>query len=233
MFHPLRPVEKVLRYRFKNRELLECALTHPSYRHEGAELGQSDNQRLEFLGDAVLGFLSAESLFEGQPDLQEGPMTKFRSNLTNRTHLAKVGKGWGIGQFLRMGKGETNSGGAERESNLADMVEAVVGAVYMDGGFKAARKFFARHFQEDLNHMISSGQEEDNPKGTLQEYTQSHHKCSPAYEVINETGPSHNRVYEAQVSLEDQVLATGKGSSKRTAEADAARNALAILEKQE
>ena len=230
MTHPLRPVEKRLNVRFKNRDLLQQALTHPSFRHEGADTSVEDNQRLEFLGDAVLGILSAEWLYRNQPNLREGSMTKFRSALTNRNQLNAIGARWDIGEHLRMGRGESQSGGAERESNVADMVEAVLGAVYLDGGNKAASKFFQRHFESVLIGLLEEGKEEDNPKGTLQELSQQNWKCSPHYRIVDETGPSHARHYVAEVSLKKVVLATGSGSSKRTAEAEAARAAAEELQ---
>lgn len=228
MKSPHKELEKILKYRFKSKDLLCTALTHPSYRNETGQESCADNQRLEFLGDAVVGLLAAEHLYTHARDMREGDMTKFRSTITNRTGLARVGTAWGLGEQLRMGRGEAQSGGAAKESNLADAVEAVLGAVYLDGGHKAAAKVFAKHFAPRLETRLIQSPDIDNPKGTLQEFTQRQRQTNPEYEILEETGPAHDRIYLAAVRWDGEELARGRGASKRAAEADAARNALTV-----
>jgi ribonuclease-3 len=230
MKSPYKALEKVLHYKFRSKELLTAALTHPSYRNEKGQDPCMDNQRLEFLGDAVVGLLAAEHLYDHASDMREGDMTKFRSTITNRAGLAKVGAAWGLGEYLRMGRGEAQSGGATKESNLADAVEAVLGAVYLDGGHKSAAKVFSKHFVPRLETRIEESPDVDNPKGALQEYTQRIGQTNPEYNIVGESGPAHDRVYLAAVTWDGRELARGEGASKRSAEADAARKALEVLQ---
>lgn len=229
---PLKRFQKKIGYSFKRRHWLETALTHPSYRHEGDRAEQTDNQRLEFLGDAVIGLLTAECLYTLEPALDEGTMTKFRSMITNRSGLAEVGVSWELGDLLRLGKGEAQSGGAERESNIADAVEAVIGAIFQDGGMKACRKFFSRHFEPRLHSLLTEKEmqvERDNPKGSLQEMLQRQGKDAPVYKIVGESGPAHDRQYEAAVYWNQEELARGSAPSKRAAEAQAAAKALQVM----
>ncbi len=228
----LKSLEKTLHYRFKNRDLLQTALTHPSFRHEQGNEAVSDNQRLEFLGDAVIGLLSAEHLFGLEGDMGEGDMTKFRSGITSRDGLARVGEIWKIGPMLLMGRGETQSGGARRDSNLADAVEAIIGAVYQDGGMKAARKLYQRHFAPRMETRLDLNPDIENPKGSLQEHSQKTWQQSPEYEIIEERGPAHARQYVAAVFIRGKEIARGVGMSKRAAEAAAAAAGLQKLRTQ-
>ncbi|MCC5850299.1 MAG: ribonuclease III [Verrucomicrobia bacterium] len=225
----LKTLEKTLHYRFKNRDLLRVALTHPSFRHEQGNEAVSDNQRLEFLGDAVIGLLSAEHLFGLEGEMGEGDMTKFRSGITSRGGLAQVGEAWQIGPMLLMGRGETQSGGASRDSNLADAVEAVIGAVYQDGGMKAARKLYQRHFAPRMETRLDLNPDLENPKGSLQELSQKTWQQSPEYQIVEELGPAHARQYVAAVSIRGEEIARGIGMSKRAAEAAAAAEGLEKL----
>lgn len=221
--------QKTIGYRFKRKRWLEAALTHPSYRHETDRENIRDNQRLEFLGDAVIGLLSAEYLHEIRPELDEGSMTKFRSMVTSRSGLAALGCQWRIGEFLRLGKGETQSGGAARDSNLADAVEAVIGAIFQDGGMKACRKCFKQHFEPRLEDLLTEKAvqvSKDNPKGSLQEQVQSRGGSAPEYKILRELGPAHEREYEAAVYIDGREIARGIAPSKRAAEARAAAAAL-------
>lgn len=224
--------QKTLGYKFKQKFLLEAALTHPSFRHEGDPDLLMDNQRLEFLGDAVVGLLSAEYLYDIQPELAEGSMTKFRSMVTSRAGLATLAMEWEIGPRLRLGKGEAQSGGAERDSNLADAVEAVIGAVFQDGGMKACRKFFDRHFKPRLATLLEKKEIQvmkDNPKGSLQEFLQQNGKEAPDYRIVSESGPAHERCYVAGAFLDGKEIGRGSATSKRAAEALAAAKALDSL----
>ncbi len=229
----LKIFQKQIGYKFKKRSWLEAALTHPSFRHEGDADTLMDNQRLEFLGDAVVGLLSAEYLYAIRPKLDEGSMTKFRSMVTSRTGLAALALEWEIGPRLRLGKGEAQSGGAERDSNLADAVEAVIGAVFQDGGMKACRKFFSRHFEPRLAALLEEKDLQvikDNPKGSLQEHLQQNGKEAPEYRIVSEEGPAHERIFHAAVFFDGEEIGRGMAPSKRVAEARAAAAALARLQ---
>lgn len=227
--NPYRSLEQTLGHRFRKRRHLQTALTHPSALHEGADEGVDNNQRMEFFGDAVLGMLAAEWLTLNCPDLREGRMTQIRSDLTNGNTLAQVGRAWNISAHLILGRGEDNTGGRDRDSNLADAVEAILAAVYLDGGIRAVRKVFNRHFVAQITDLADRPTKTGNPKGQLQEFVQGKWKTNPVYRIEDETGPAHDRNYEAAVYLDDRKLATGIGSSKRTAEMQAAQLAYRFL----
>jgi ribonuclease III len=220
-------IEKQIGYRFKRRAYLEMALTHPSYRYEHGD-GDTDNQRLEFLGDAALGLAAAAALYREHASEPEGTLTHLRSRQTNRTTLARIGRNLGLGHHLRLGRGEEMSGGRDRASNLADAVEALLGAVYLDGGQKAVDRIYARIWPTAVppTRAIS----DDNPKGALQEYCAKQWKCAPTYRLIEEKGPAHDRIYCCEVLIRGESYGHGEHSSKRQAEAVAARQALARLE---
>ncbi|HAS81846.1 MAG TPA: ribonuclease III [Verrucomicrobia bacterium] len=225
--NPYKTLERALGYRFRNRDLLEKALVHPSYRYETDGVDE-DNQRLEFLGDAVLGMLAAAHLFDAHPDKPEGGLTMLRSQVTSGKALAGIGEAMGLGECLRMGKGEERSGGRRRASNLADAVEALIGASWIDGGMKAAEKVFRQLILpavEGLGGDVAAG----NPKGMLQELCQSHWKCSPTYTLLATEGPAHEALFTVEVRLPDDSAWTGQGAGKRAAETAAARSALDSL----
>ena len=216
-----RTLEKTIGYRFKKKALLEAALTHPSYRYENPE-GPADYQRLEFLGDSVLGMLAADALMKQHPDAPEGDLTKLKSVLTSGIALAKAAAELGLGDHLRMGRGEAAAGGAERESNLEDVLESLMGAIWLDGGLKAVRKFFEHHVFQTLE---TSEAELTNPKGTLQEYAQKEGFGIPEYTVTEESGPDHDRHFKVQVTVSTFVF-RGEGRSRREAEKAAAERAV-------
>ncbi|MBL7114497.1 MAG: ribonuclease III [Kiritimatiellae bacterium] len=227
----LRALEKLINYRFKNRQLLEMALTHRSYRFENAGISH-DNQRLEFLGDAVLDLVLAEFLYEKYPDKGEGFLTSTRSRLVSGRGLAVCARGLELGEFLRIGKGEEASGGRERESNLADCLEAIVGAAYLDRGHKAARRVIIAVILPQLGE--AEGCEwRDNPKGKLQEYSQRRWKEGPEYEVVKATGPAHERVFTVAVRLPDGREVTAQAPSKQAAEAAAATCLITDMQKED
>lgn len=213
-------LEQALGYRFTDRELLQQALTHPSFRAETSACS-GDNQRLEFLGDAVLGLVAAEWLYHHFPGKPEGELTRMRSALTSGQTLSDIGQTLEIGAMLRMGKGETASGGTTRPSNLTDAVEALIGGAWLDGGLPAAEAVFHHVFAERLTR-IGRDVKTANPKGRLQEYCQKHWSEPPAYRIAAETGPSHSRRYNVIVQLPDGRHAEGHGSGKRSAETEAA-----------
>lgn len=223
----LRKLEQAIGYRFKKRANLQLALTHPSYRYENEAEQADDNQRLEFLGDAVLSMVTAEHLYKNRPDLREGSMSKLRSRLTEDRKLAEIGSGLGISETLLLGRGESSSGGATRASNLADALEAILGAAWLDGGLRAVRKIFKKVFLPELDPLFSTGKVA-NPKGTLQEYAQKNGFPAPTYETIEESGPAHDRTFCVEVSACGKQW-RGTAGSKREAERDAAGNALEDL----
>lgn len=218
-----RTIEKSIGYRFKKKEHLELALTHPSFRYENDAV-LDDNQRLEYLGDAVLSLISAEYLFENSPNAREGQMSKLRSRLTEDRKLSEIGAILGIGPFLLLGHGEKQSGGAERASNLADAVEAIIGAAWIDGGMRAVHKIFKQVFVPVLE-ALSTLSIQNNPKGALQEYAQRNGISVPCYQTVNTEGPEHSPIFTIEVSMGDKVW-SAVAHSKREAERLAAFTAL-------
>ena len=220
-------LEDRLKYSFRNRKILQTALTHPSYSAEKS--GRiTHNQRLEFLGDAVLQIVVTEMLFQQFPEHPEGVLSKARSALTNEDALEQLAKQIQLGDFLRLGKGEEQSGGRERKSNLADAMEAVLGAMYVEDGLDSSREFL----QEHLQPLIQSPQyllKYENPKGALQEFTQENCRDIPEYRTLEVTGPEHAPEFAVQVVLGEQVLATARAESRKKAEKKAACQALENL----
>lgn len=223
---PYKALEQAIGYRFKKKAVLELALTHPSFRYENPET-KDDNQRLEYLGDAVLSLMAAEYLFENNPDAREGDLSKLRSRLTQDRKLAQIGAKICISTFIQLGVGERKNGGAERASNLADAVEAIIGAAWIDGGAKATNKIFKKVFVPELG-QLQSAPVKTNPKGALQEYAQSHGHSIPEYETIETKGPEHDRVFTVEVSACGKKW-SAKAGSKREGERLAAFQALEEL----
>jgi ribonuclease III len=221
----LQKLQKIIGHQFKNTPLLQEALTHPSLAHEQGANGTQHNQRLEFLGDAVLQLILTDRIFEMFPEFPEGKLTQVRSHLANRHTLHRRALGIQLGHFLLLGKGEEASGGRERLSNLADAYEALLGAVYLDGGVRAARKFIAAQFAQEFKSLKETTPRQ-NPKGRLQELLQAQSTANPQYRVIHESGPDHNKHFEAVVEWEGREIGRGRGSSKKIAEVAAAEDAL-------
>lgn len=206
--------------------LLAEALTHPSLRHE-TQQRHFDNQRLEFLGDAVLQLIITEVLFQQFDNFPEGQLTKLRSRLVSRDALKTNAIAIDLGQHLMMGRGEEASGGRTRTSTLADAFEALIGAIYLDGGLEPARKFVLAQAGEDLAR-INEEPVDINPKGQLQELLQSISPQSPIYEVLSQTGPEHDKTFIVQAVWEGIVLGKGRGRSKKQAETAAAEEAMKL-----
>jgi len=219
--------ELKLGYVFRDEELLKLALTHPSVAHEQGAAMQT-NQRLEFLGDAVLQLVLTRELYEKFPGFDEGPLTKARAKLVNLQTLAAHGAALNLGAHLTLSRGEETHGGRERPSALADAYEAVVGALFLDGGFEAAREFILREFSGNLANVGVIPMME-NPKGELQELLQAVSSEAPQYSVLSATGPDHDRMFECTVSHAGIELARGRGKSKKAAESEAALAALVKL----
>jgi ribonuclease-3 len=220
----MNPLEERIGYKFRNSLLLAEALTHSSISLERKNY-PFDNQRLEFLGDAVLQLVVTEHLYKMFPDFSEGRLTKLRTRVVSRSGLKTHAAAIGLGGHLMMGRGEDASGGRTRPSTLADSFEALVGALYLDGGYDAARDFILREAAGDFARMASEP-EEINPKGRLQEILQAITPNAPLYEVIAQSGPEHQKDFECRVLWNGLELARGAGRSKKQAEVEAATRAL-------
>ena len=216
-----------LGYKFRDENLLRLALTHPSVAHESGET-QPHNQRLEFLGDAVLQLVLTRELYEKFPTFNEGPLTKARAKLVNRSALAERAQALGLGAYLILSRGEEMHGGRERASALADAFEALLGAIFLDGGFDAASKFILREFGTAFGELGELPGIE-NPKGELQELLQARSPEAPEYHVVSVAGLDHDRLFECTVHHDDVELARGSGKSKKAAESEAALAALKKL----
>ena len=215
-------LEKKLGYSFSNRELLSEALNHSSYANEHRGAGISSNERLEFLGDSVLGFVTAEFLFKNYPRLPEGDLTRMRAALVCEQSLYEVAKMLELGQYLKLGKGEEAGGGRERQSILADAVEAVYAAVYLDGGMEQIRGLIHRV----LLSRAPAAEERKDYKTTLQEIVQRKIGQQLTYHMVEESGPDHNKTFVFEVRLNGEPIGRGDGHSKKEAEQAAARDAL-------
>jgi ribonuclease III len=220
----MNPLEQRIGYKFRNSLLLAEALTHPSLGHE-TQRHHFDNQRLEFLGDAVLQVIFTEHLFRLFPHFSEGQLTKLRSRLVSREGLKVHSISIGLGTYLMMGRGEEASGGRQRASILADAFEALVGAMYLDGNLEVVRRFVLDEAQQDIQRLTHQPLEV-NPKGQLQEILQAISPKSPSYEIVSQTGPEHQKLFVAKVVWEGIELGSGDGSSKKQAETAAALSAL-------
>ena len=214
-------LQKALGYTFKDESHLRLALTHPSTK-------LPDNQRLEFLGDAVLEFCVSDMLYRKYPQLHEGELTARRAALVCERTLCVLAMSLGLGDVLVMGHGEEQTGGRQKPSILADAMEAVFAAIYVDGGIRAAHEVILRMYREDERLIAWRGHDD---KSALQEYTQANGLELPSYQIIAQEGPDHNRTFTAQVSVLGKPVATGVGNSKKAAEQAAAKKALAELMK--
>jgi len=228
---PLAALERILGYAFENRRLLEEALTHRSLLNEILERGRCDNERLEFLGDAVLGLIIAEWVMQAYPDEREGELTRLRSALVKEKKLAEIARGLRLGEFLYLGKGEEQMAGRRKRSILADAFEAVVGAVYLDGGLEAVRGFVRDTFGTILEEAKTNQTLLADAKSRLQELMLALFRRAPVYEVAEEQGPDHAKTFVVNLRLNDRTLACGRGKSKKEAEQDAAQRFLKLLEK--
>jgi len=220
----LEALQARLGYSFRDENRLRLALTHPSVAHEQG-MAVQHNQRLEFLGDSVLQLVLTSELYEKFPAMGEGPLTKARAQMVNRRTLANRGSRLGLGDHLILGRGEDSSGGRERPSALADTFEALLGAIFLDGGFDTARDFILRQFREEFGELEVIPNLE-NPKGELQEILQSNSTEAPQYQLESVSGPDHDRLFESAVYHRGVELGRGKGKSKKDSESQAALAAL-------
>lgn len=220
---------KKLGYEFRAPTLLEQALTHRSFHNENPAESKGHNERLEFLGDAVLDLIISEKLFSLHPDLAEGDLSKLRASFVNESSLAEISRGMEIGKSLRLGRGEEITNGCDKPRLLACTFEAIVGAIYLDGQYEKAKTFVLKHFDERLSAPFAEGDHADY-KTRLQEKTQQQHRKTPIYELLGEQGPDHEKVFRVCVKLDGVVLGEGEGRSKKAAEQLAAQVALQKIE---
>jgi ribonuclease III len=223
--------EQNLIYKFNNINILEEALRHSSFVNEQLGTDMKDNERLEFLGDAVLDLVIGHILMKRYPDMNEGDLSRMRAILVNESQLATIAHQIKLGQYIKLGKGEIQTNGKEKKSILADTFEAVIAAVYLDGGFDAAFKMITAHFSS-LFHLVSTPTADRDYKSRIQELVQETHNVTPVYRVISASGPDHDKTFIVQLKVY-KVAVEGVGKSKKAAEQDAARRALEILIKDE
>lgn len=221
----IKELQKKLDYTFKNEELLLRALSHSSYFNENHGSCDGSNERLEFLGDSVLGFITAENFFMNYTDFPEGDLTKLRAAMVCEKSLASFAREIQLGKYLMLGKGETVTGGRDRPSIQADAFEAVIAAIYLDGGMDAARKFVLKYIDEAIRKHRSV----KDYKTMLQEVVQRNPGEIIEYVLVGETGPDHNKRFEVEVHLNSNVIGKGIGRSKKSAEQEAAREALELM----
>jgi len=217
--------EQRIGYRFKDKNLLSTALTHSSYANERKASQVPDNERLEFLGDAVLETVVSDYLFRHFPDMPEGELTRFRAGVVCEPVLVKVANELCAGDFLLLGKGEETTGGRERKSILADAFEAVAGAIYLDGGMRRAKSFILKNLTPEIKRMRESFLTIDN-KTRLQEIIQRTSRQPVVYVIVGETGPDHDKTFTAEASHSGETLGRGVGRSKKEAEQNAAHESL-------
>jgi ribonuclease-3 len=216
-----------LAYTFENPQLIEEAFHHSSFVNEQGDGSLRNNERLEFLGDAVINLAVGHLLMNRYPEIKEGDLSRMRANLVNESRLADVARSIHIGRWVQLGRGELQNNGQEKNSILADTFEAVIAAVYLDGGFDAAYRVVRRHLGT-LFDGINAPDANQDYKSQLQELVQLTHREVPAYEIIDESGPDHDKTFGVRLCVRD-ITATGTGKSKKLAEQDAARKALEIL----
>jgi ribonuclease III len=221
-------LEEVLGYTFVNRELLVTALTHRSFANENRALGRTDNEKLEFLGDAVLDLVVGERLMNGFPEASEGELSVTRAQVVSEAGLSAVARELGLGQYLFLGRGEAQTGGREKPSLLADAFEAVIAAVYLDGGFEAARELVHRVLGERIDNVETTGFYDF--KTRLQEAAQARLRATPVYRVVAEEGPDHDKTFVVAVVINDHEWGRAAGKSKKSAEQRAAASAAFLLE---
>ncbi|MFQ5431909.1 MAG: ribonuclease III [Nitrospinota bacterium] len=217
----LRAFEKMIGYRFKSLDLLNSALTHPSYLNEKQIKDQVHYERLEFLGDAVLGLIVCGHIFKEFPHYNEGSLSDIKSHVVSEKHLSAISKRMGVGKYILLGAGEARSGGRRKISILANVFESIVGAIFLDGGFESARRYMLRVSRDDIV-MHPPNRELFNYKGILQKQCQQYLSSDPNYRVIAENGPSHKRTFEMEVWVNNRRLGSAMGRSKKEAEQKAA-----------
>ena len=231
MEHPLDDLEERIEYAFKDRSLLVKALTHSSFANE-SRVEQGDNEQLEFLGDTIIGFVVSEYLLLNHPDFSEGRLSKLRAQLVSAGSLFRSASSLELGRFLRLGKGEAKRDGRKKQAKLVDAVEALVAAVYLDGGMEASRRFVLKQLSEDLEEILLGRFVSRDYKSRLQEKLHALREAPPEYSVIDQAGPDHQRLFSVRLTIGGESTAQGQGETKKSAEQDAARQALEKVEQQ-
>jgi ribonuclease-3 len=229
----LEPLERRIGYRFKDRGLLEHALTHRSRVHEDASGGVFDNESMEFLGDSVLGFVIADMLFRQFPQHNEGQKSKLKASIVSATSLARLGEKIDLGTFLILGRGEEKTGGRWKHALIADCYEALIAAIYLDGGVEPARAFIERQMADLIEEARRTGAHAaftEDYKSALQEWLQSHDRGLPSYRLAAEIGPAHRRRFDVEVLVNGEPIARAEGKTKKEAAQAAAKQALEILD---
>ncbi len=224
MSEKLKQFQEIIGYEFQNEGLLRQALTHSSYANENHMKKLADNERLEFLGDAVLEIVSSEFLYHNYPNVPEGKLTTLRASIVCEPTLALCTQDISLGEYLYLGKGEAMTGGRNRKSILSDALEAIIGAIYLDGGFTNAKEFVLKFILTDIEHKKLFY----DSKTILQEVVQGEHETL-SYELIQESGPDHDKSFEVEVRIDGKSISTGVGHTKKAAEQEAAYRALLIL----
>jgi ribonuclease-3 len=222
-------LQTAIAYRFRDRGLLEHAMTHTSRANEDVSGGVADNESLEFLGDAVLGFIVADLLFREFPDCDEGEKSKMKAMLVSTATLARVAERLGLGDHLLLGRGEEKTGGRRKQALLADGCEALIAAMYLDGGIEQSRAFIVRELGGFIDDLRRDGVSAQDYKSTLQELVQGRNRPLPEYRVIGSAGPDHQKLFDVEVLVAGEPLARATGPSKKEAEQEAARLALSRL----
>lgn len=227
----LKEIQCKIGYNFKNVNILNWALTHSSYANEHKRFNITYNERLEFLGDSVLGLVVSDYIFNKYPNYPEGDLTKLRATVVCEPSLSYVARRINLGKYLLLGKGEEVTGGRERVSILADAFEALIGAIYIDGRLGSARKFVLKNLSDVIEDAVSGGELFTDYKTQLQETLQKKTKSKIEYKVVLEEGPDHNKIFHTEVSVRNKVLGVGVGKSKKEAEQNAAKRALVRMDK--
>lgn len=220
-----------LQHNFNDKNIIDEALRHSSFVNEQPDTEKMrDNERFEFLGDAVLNLVIGHILMRRYPDLHEGDLSRIRSNLVNESQLAEVARSMGLGNYLQLGKGELQTNGREKPSILADTLEAVIAAVYLDAGFEKTFQVIEIHFSELLDNSVATPALACNYKSQIQELIQEHHNASLVYTMIQENGPAHAKTFKMQLAI-DKLHTVGVGKSKKMAEQDAAKQMFELIKK--
>lgn len=219
-------IESKLGYCFAEKELLVLAFTHCSFVNE-SRIPLQHNERLEFLGDSILGLIVSDYLYRQLPDVPEGDLSSIRARLVEASSCVSYIQKLDLEKYLVLGKGERMNDGRGRETILSDLFEALLGAIFLDGGLQAAQTFFFNHFKDDIDVILQTPLK--NPKAILQDYCQKQFQQTPHYQVLAEKGPDHDKIFQVAVMIQDIELGCGEGSSKKEAQQEAAKNALSIL----
>ncbi len=226
----IKQLQENMGYTFKDEDILKKALVHPSYLNEKRVERIYSNQRLEFFGDSVLSLAVSEYIFKNLKNYPEGKLTELRAKVVCESALAKMAKKLDVGKYLLLGRGERMSGGENRPSTLSDAMEAIIAAVYLDGGFESAREFVLANLKDEIDNLVKSGEDLENYKSQLQEYAQSK-GIDITYKHLEEKGPEHSRIFSVCVVTQGKSYPVGEGTSKKRAEQEAARLAYKELKK--